>query len=129
MVEALTFGNVEAKTMVYLEPLVLADVVRVLPDPLPASPFVRVLLTGTRRLNLSLLEHRLTLECWGGSDAEAEALARLTYGHMGAWRTDSVWVPDGEDAFIGGPYADVDPDTKRPRYTMTANVRQAVDHL
>lgn len=129
MAEALTFGNVEADTMAYLEPLVLVGVERVLPDPLPAGPFVRVLLTGGRRINMSLIEHRVTLECWGGTDAQAFALGQLTYGHMGAWRTDSIWVPEGENAFVGSPYADVDPDTKRPRYVMTANVRQAVTHL
>jgi len=133
MVEALTFGNVEADTMAYLEPLVLVDVERVLSDPLPPGPFVRVLLTGGRRINLSLIEHRVTLECWGGTgtdaDSQAFTLGQSTYGHMGAWRTDSIWVPEGENAFVGSPYADVDPDTKRPRYVMTANVRQAVTHL
>jgi hypothetical protein len=128
MTEVLTFPNVEAQTLAYLEPLLEVPVDRVLRDPLP-DEFVRVLLTGTRRLNISLLNRRVTLECWAKTDAAAEALASKTYGYMAAWRTDSVWVPQGEDAFAGGPYADVDPDTKRPRYTMTANVRQGVIHL
>jgi hypothetical protein len=126
--EALATPNVEAQTIEYLEPLIELPVERVAPDPLPEE-FVRVLLTGTRRINLSLLERQVTLECWAITDARAEAISSLVYGHMGAWRTDSVWVPEGENAFLSGPYADIDPISKRPRYTMTANVRQAVIHL
>ena len=131
MAEALAFPNVEAQTVTYLAPLVGVSVLRVLPDPLPAGTFVRVMLTGTRRVNLTLMERRVTLECWAalGHAADAEALASITYGHMGAWSTDSTWVPDGQDGWAGGPYADVDPETGRPRYVMTANVRQGVIHI
>lgn len=129
MAEALGLPNVEAQTIVHLAPLVGVDVMRVMADPLPSGPFVRVVLTSTRRINLTLLERGVTLECWGGTDAQAAELSSVVYAHMGAWHTDHTWVPVGEDAFAGGPYADVDPDTKRPRYIMTANVRQAVQHL
>lgn len=125
MAEVLAPANVEALAIAYLTPLVGVDVLRVLPETLPAK-FVRVMLTGTRRVNVSLVERRLTVECWASSDADAEALGSLTYAHLGAWKTDSVWVPDGENGWTAGPYADVDPDTGRPRYVMTPNVRQAV---
>ena len=125
MVDLLTFPNVEAQAMVYLTPRVGVPVQRVLPNDLP-DEFVRVILTGTRRINLTLLERRLTVECWALTDAAAHDLAALTYAHLSAWRTDSVWVPHGEDGWAGGPYADIDPDTKRPQYVMTANVRQGV---
>ena len=118
--------------MAYLAPLVDVDVLRVLPDPLPTGAFVRVMLTGTRRVSITLVERRLTLECWGpeGGDADAEALGSLTYAHVGAWQTDdTTWVPVGENGWTAGPYADVDPLTGRPRYVMTANVRQGVVEL
>lgn len=129
MAEALSPPNVEQQTIDYLDALLSVPVLRVLTDPLPSGPFVHVLLTTTRRLNVSLLERGVTLECWGGTDGQALDLGSLVYAHMGAWKTDHTWVPDGEDAFSGGPYPDVDPATKRPQYVMTANVRQAVNHL
>lgn len=133
MAEPLALPNVEAQTVAYLGPLVSVDVVRVLPDPLPDGPWVRVMLTGGRRINITLVERRVTLECWGSEgahgDAEAEALGSLTFAQMAAWRTDSTWIPDGEAGWTALPYADTDPVTGRPRYVMTANVRQAVTRL
>lgn len=126
MAEALATPNIEAEALARFPSLLNVQVLRVLPDPLPSGPFVRVMLTGTRRINLTLLERRLTFECWGGTDVEAEALGSLTFAHVNAWQTDSTWVPQNEDGWTAGPYADIDPETKRPRYVMTANVRQGV---
>lgn len=128
MSEPLATPNIEAQAIVYLAPLLSVDVLRVLPDPLPSGPFVRVMLTGTRRVNLTLLERRLTVECWAaiGRDADAEDLSSRAFAYLNAWQTDSTWVPQNEDGWTAGPYADIDPETKRPRYVMTANVRQGV---
>jgi len=128
--EPLTFHNVEAQVCVYLTPLLGIPAVRVLPATLPAD-FVRVMLTGSTRRNLSLSDARVTLECWApvGKDADAESLGRRTYAYMCAFATETAWVPLGADGWTQGPYADIDPDTKRPRYVMTANVRQATYRL
>lgn len=135
MREMVTFGNIEADVVEFLEPLALASafecqVIRVLKPPLPDGPFVRVLLTGSRRLNISQMERQVTLEAWGGSDAQAHDLGSLVYGWVGSLAlADGTHVPDGEDGWLGGPYPEPDPRTERPRYVMTAIVVQPARHL
>lgn len=125
MAEAITFGNVEAATVQWLASVVGVPVHRVLPDDLD-DEFVRVMLTGSRRRNLVTEDAQVTLECWARSDAAAEALARTTYGWMCAMdQPDGTHVPQGEDGWVGGPYAQPDPVTSRPRYVMTAVVRHS----
>jgi len=127
MAEALTFGNVEQDTCDYLEPLIGASAITVLPAQENLDDlFARVMLTGTRRINITLMEHRVTIECWGTSKSTAFELAQKTFGHMVAWRTDTTWVPEDDAGWTAGPYYDVDPLTGRDRYVMTANVRQGV---
>lgn len=135
MVEYSTFPNVEAQMLAYLDPLLASydpptESHRVLPSPLPDGPFVRVMLTGSRRLNLAQMDRQVTFEAWGetgaNADTEAEQLGMHLYGLVGALALpDGTHVPDGEDGWVGGPYPDVDPTSGRPRYIMTAIVRQA----
>ncbi len=122
---AITFPNVEAQTVAYLGPLLSVPAVRVVPASRPAS-FVRVLLTGTNRLSLTLADARVTVECWAATDAAAEALARQTYALLCAMDLDDgTHVPDGPDGWAGGPYASADPVSGSPRYVMTVIVRQS----
>lgn len=122
--EAITFGNAEAAVIGYLTALAGVPALRVLPSPLPPS-FVRVMLTGTSRRHLAAADAQITLECWAKTDAAAETLGRLVYGLMSAMDLpDGTHVPQGEDGWLGGPYASQDPTTGTPRYVMTAIVRQ-----
>ena len=122
--EQITFSNVEAQVVGYLAPLAGVPAYRVIPAARPTS-FVRVLLTGTRRLGLTQADASVTLECWAASDAAAHDLARKVYGLMCAMDlADGSHVPDGEDGWAGGPYPSPDPDSGTPRYVMTAVVRQ-----
>jgi len=121
----ITFSNVEAQTVTYLAPLLSVPAVRVVPASRPAS-FVRVLLTGTNRLTLTLADARVTVECWAPTDAAAEALSRQTYALLCAMDLDDgTHVPDGPDGWAGGPYASADPVSGSPRYVMTVIVRQS----
>lgn len=124
MSEYITFENVEEVVMDYLNGVQSVPVKRVVTDPWP-DEFAKVLLTGTTRRNITLADARVTIECHAKRDDRAEAIARDIYGWMCAMSLPVAWVPEGEDGWAGGPYANVDPTRKTPRYDMTAIVRQA----
>lgn len=124
MAEYLTFENVEAVVVDYLNGVQSVHATRVVDDGAP-DEYVKVLLTGTSRRSITMAESRVTIECHALTDARAEAIARDVYGWMCALHTPTAWIPDGEAGWAGGPYATVDPTRGTPRYDMTANVRQA----
>lgn len=126
MTEALTFGNVEKEVADYLDALLAVPARRVITDD-PDS-FVKVILTGTRRRNLALADASVTLESHArgpNADADAEALARLVYGHMSAFSTPTMWIPADIERSVTGPFALTDPTRETPRYDQTWVVRQA----
>lgn len=136
MPERITFANVEEQVATYLN-AALADrtpplkAYVALPDPLPEEAFVRAVLTGSRRRNLEQMDRQVTFEAWSQAlNAEHQwhvtsELGLELYGLVSAFSLpDGTCVPEGEDGWVGGPYPEPDPVSGRPRYVMTATIRQ-----
>lgn len=132
--EAITFPDAEAVVVAYLNGRLAADgdtaraTTRV-PRERPAR-FVRVILTGSTRRNLSQQDAQVTVECWDSGPSEPGKqppvidLMQKVYGWLCALDVDGAHVPLGSDGWVGGPYSDPDPETGSPRYVMTVILRQ-----
>lgn len=116
------FDDPEQLVIAYLTEALSELVTTQVPNPRP-DKFVRILLTGNRRLNVAHRLAQVTVEAWdAASEASAAQFGEQVYAALSAW-----WrVPQGSNGWLGGPYSTVDPLTGCPRYAMTCYVSQKV---
>lgn len=94
------------------------------PDTLPAR-FVKVRRVGGSRDSIVTDAPRIQYTAWGSDDVDAQALAQLVRGLL--LRALPGTVQQGHPVYhvddFGGPVPAPDPDTDRPRYFGTVDIR------
>ena len=117
--------DVEAAFVSYLNGVLTPPVATRVPKERPAS-FVRVQVVGGNVDNVAFEAPRLLVECWGGTQGEAVALARSAWAHIAASRGTFVGSAFVLSANVSRPVNFPDPDTSSPRYQFTADLRVAM---
>lgn len=115
--ETITFADVEALLITYLDALIAAPVGTRVPNPRP-SEFVRVARTGGTRLNLVMDQPTVIVEYWADDEATAAEGAQTVRGHIHAAETFGT-VPVLVVGEFAGPANLPDPMSGQSRYTAT----------
>ena len=111
--------NIDAMLLDFFGSRLSVPVHMKVPQDRPAS-FVRVWRTGGGALNRAVDQPLVTVQGWAQSDLAAHDLAAecrdlLLNEASGMPLVRSVEV-------VSGPYLDPDPDSRQPRYTVTARL-------
>lgn len=112
----MTFVDVEALVIAFLNARVTPPVSGKVPNPRPAT-FVRAWRTGGAAVNRVLERPTFTVQGWAGDDAVAAALTRECREYLLTEYTAMPLVRGVEE--ITGPYFDPDPDTGIDRYSCS----------
>lgn len=124
MAEVVTFPDVEALLVTYLDALIPEKVATKVPDPRPAA-LVRVMRTGGPRRAVNIEAAQITVQTWAGTEVAAAELAQRVRGLIHAAESFGTVEVLKVDEF-SGPQNLPDPLTALPRYSFTMSITLGV---
>ena len=88
------------------------------------SRFTRLMFAGATDRSVAHRDARVVVESWNVDELQAERDADHIHEQLCEMATPDGLVPQGPEGWLGGPYAQPDPDSGTPRYVQTVIVRQ-----
>ena len=119
MMPSVSLPNVDAMLLNFLSARITPPVHITVPDPRPET-FVRAWRTGGGPLNRAVEQALVTVQAWAPTNLTAHALAAACRDVLLNDNTGMPLVRNVE--VVSGPYLDPDPDSRHPRYTVTARL-------
>lgn len=111
--------NVDAMLLAFFGPRLSVPVHMKVPETRPES-FVRAWRVGGGAMNRAVDQPLVTVQGWAKSDLAAHDLAAKCRDLL---LNESAALPLVRRVeVVSGPYLDPDPDSKQPRYTVTARL-------
>lgn len=120
MAEVITFPDVEALLVTYLDALIPERVATKVPDPRPTA-LVRVMRTGGPRRAVTIDNPQITVQTWGATEVAAAELAQRVRALIHAAESFGAVEVLKVDEF-SGPQNMPDPLTTHPRYSFTLSI-------